>query len=279
MPAVSSGGEISRVMLAIKAAMSGKDEIGTVHLKATHNESHVIIEISDDGMGINFDSVLNQAEKMGIIEKGDHSNLTLDDIIDLIFNPGFSTKTEISEISGRGFGMDIVQSTIEKFHGTIDVKTEPGLGTKFRIKLPVTLAMMQILIVKAENELFGIPLISVAETMNVWKDAVECEPDFCFFKLRNEAVRLIDIRKLLRMDISRDELSEPFKVVITNYMDGKIGIIVDGFKGKYEVVLKSFGMVPGRVKGVLGASILGDGTLVPILELSALLRSHLEGAQ
>lgn len=253
-----------------------KPETGTVSLTAFHQDNHVIVTVEDDGMGIDFDSVLRRATEFGLLPGTDTSSLHLDDIINLIFEPGFSTRKEVSEISGRGVGMDVVQSRIEALHGAIRVHSFPGTGTQFEIRLPLTLAITQVLLVETGVHLFGLPLLTVLETTRILLSSVEEEPGFRFFYLREEPVRLTTLQSLL--GLPEPELNNDLvTVIIIQFSEQRMGIIIDRLAGKQEVVLKTLGGFLGKVRGIMGAAVLGDGRLVPVLETGTLIREHLHG--
>lgn len=251
--------------------VSGKDETGTLRMSARHVENHVVIEIRDDGSGIDREGVLRKAVEVGIVERGGADALSLDDIIDLIFEPGFSTREKVTALSGRGVGMDVVRSRVESLHGTIVVKSVPGEGTTFELRLPLTLAILQVLLVESAGHLFGLPLLSVEETSKFDPAAVEREPGFEFLNLRGESLRLAPLADLFGRPGCA---SGPRHAVMIRHGERRVALLVDRLAGKHEIVLKPLGAWLGRVPGVMGAAVLGDGRLVPILEIGALLREH-----
>lgn len=252
--------------------LSGKDPTGTLSLSARHVENHVVIEVRDDGSGIDREAVLRKAVEAGLVDRQAAGTLSLDDVIQLIFEPGLSTRDRATELSGRGVGMDVVRSRVESLHGTIHAQSVPGEGARFELRLPLTLAILQVLLVRSAGGLFGLPLLSVEETARFNPALVEREPGLEFLNLRGEAVRIAPLDALLGHP---DPGAAPRHAVMIRHGERRVALTVERLAGKAEVVLKPLGPWLGRVPGVMGAAALGDGSLVPVLEIGALLRERL----
>ncbi len=245
----------------------GKPRHGTISLDAYHEGNQIIIEVSDDGNGIDLDRVRARGIKQGLI--GSDDRLTDREIIELIFTPGFSTAEVVSDVSGRGVGMDVVKKNITRLKGVFDVNTVPGAGTTFTIKLPLTLAIIQALLVRVGEELYAIPLDSVIESQRVEMEDVRTVHGSEVITLRGQVVPLVRIADFFDLRADRD----PDKVmtVIVGLQGRQVGLVVDSFQGEQEIVIKPLSDVVGRIPGISGATILGNGSISLIIDVHSLV--------
>jgi len=250
----------------------GKPEVGTITLDAYHEGNHISIVISDDGAGLDLDKIYNKALAKGLIsDKGEMSER---DIANLIFLPGFSTADQVTDISGRGVGMDVVRKTLNDLGGLIDIKTKRGEGTSFIIRLPLTLAIIQALLVEVRDEVYAIPLSSVVETLLIKKKEIRTVGKLPMVQVRGNTLPLISLRE--KFDIPEDNgASEEVYVVVVGLGERTIGLIVDELQGQQEIVIKSLGDFLTNQHGIAGATILGDGKVTLILDIGSLIRDTL----
>ena len=254
---------------AAERARSGKPARGTIRLDAYHYGNQVIVEVSDDGRGIDSARVIAKAIEKKLISPEKAAELSESDILALVFQPGFSTAQEITEISGRGVGLDVVQSVLHRLKGTVEVVTRPGQGATFFLKLPLTLAIIKALLFRVEKRLYAIPLNAVAEISRA-KEADVHQVDNCeVLQLRGQVLPLVRLGKP-HNDLSKNSLSKLFVLVITLGVR-KLGLIVDGLEGEEELVIKAVDDQTVATDLVSGASILGDGRVVLILNLAAVV--------
>jgi len=257
----------------------GKSEEGNVELSATHKGNNIIIEVRDDGRGINSMKVLQKAIEMGLVDKEEAEHLSEQDILKFIFAPGFSTKENVTAVSGRGVGMDVVKTNIELLKGTIDVETVQNEGTRFIIKLPLTLAIIQALIVETNNQRFAIPLSSVIETLSIANSMIKNIGGKTTINLRNEILPLVKLSDILMLEETEKSLDTNVRVVIVASAEKKMALVVDKLCGKQEIVIKSLGDYFKKVKNIAGATILGDGTVLLILDVTSIVNSSLTRPQ
>ncbi len=245
----------------------GKPRHGTIKLNASHEGNQIIVEISDDGGGIDIARVRAQAVRVGLI--GEHDRLSDREIVELIFAPGFSTAEQVTDVSGRGVGMDVVKKNILRLKGVFDVDSRPGLGTTFTIKLPLTLAIIQALLVRVAEELYSIPLDAVVESQRIDAADVRTVHGGEVITLRGQVVPLIRVGEFFRLDAPRD----PSKVmiVIVGLQGRQVGLVVDSFQGEQEIVIKPLSDVIGRIQGISGATILGNGSISLIIDVHSLV--------
>ncbi len=246
---------------------NGKEETGTVLLKAANEGNMIIIDIVDDGGGIDTEKVRAKAIERGLI----HPNkvLTEQEAANLIFLPGFSTAEKITNVSGRGVGLDVVKTMIDKLNGTVNVTTEKGKGSKFSIRLPLTLAIIQGLLVKVGKEVYSIPIASVIESHRIKKEEINTIDNYEVLNVRNEVISVLRLSRLF--NIHNGEDAEYCFVVIVGTQDKKIGIMVDALIGEEDVVIKPLRDQFTQSPGIAGASILGDGSVSLIIDVSQLL--------
>jgi two-component system chemotaxis sensor kinase CheA len=250
---------------ARKAA--GKPEEGMVLLKAANEGNMIVIEISDDGKGIDVEAVKAKAVERGLI----NPNKLLTDVeaFNLIFEPGFSTAKQITSISGRGVGLDVVRRQIDKLNGTVTVSSEHGKGTKFTIKLPLTLAIIQGLLVRVGTEIYSIPITSVIESLRIKPHDIKMIDNYEVFNIRNDVISLLRLNRLF--GIKTEEQQEYNFIVIVGSADKKMGFMVDSLIGEEDVVIKPLRDQFTNSPGIAGASILGDGSVSLIIDVGQLL--------
>ncbi|WKV09112.1 chemotaxis protein CheA [Thermoanaerobacterium sp. CMT5567-10] len=247
----------------------GKPETGVINLKAYHEGNNVIIEVSDDGSGINFEKVKNKAYEKGMLSADEVEELSNEKLVKLLFEPGFSTSDTISDISGRGVGLDVVKNKIESLNGSIEVKTEVDKGTKFIIKLPLTLAIIQALLVMVGNEKYAFPLNSISEIVNKNKNEIHLVQGKEVVMYRGKVIPLIRLHNVL--DLKSNEDSDNFICVIIKKGDNLAACSVDELIGQQEIVIKPLGKYLSNVKIIAGATILGDGQVALIIDSNNLL--------
>ena len=245
----------------------GKPRHGTIALNAYHEGNQIIIEVTDDGNGIDLDRVRARGIKQGLI--GSDDRLSDREIIELIFTPGFSTAEVISDVSGRGVGMDVVKKNISRLKGVFDVNTTPGAGTTFTIKLPLTLAIIQALLVRVVDELYAIPLDSVIESQRVEMPDVRTVHGNEVITLRGQVVPLVRVADFFELGGERDP--DKVMIVIVGLQGRQVGLVVDSFQGEQEIVIKPLSDVVGRIPGISGATILGNGSISLIIDVHSLV--------
>jgi len=247
---------------------AGKPETGTVHLNAYHQSGNIVIEIKDDGAGLNTDRILQKATEKGLVAEG--ANLTQEQIFDLIFQPGFSTADVVSDLSGRGVGMDVVRRNIASLNGSIEVSSERGRGSRFVIRLPLTLAILDGQLVKVGEEIYIFPLVSIVESIQLDDRAINNVGGHSdVLQLRDEYVPIVQLDDVFNIEKEKRSIAESIIVVVET--DGeKIGVVVDELMGQQQVVIKSLEENYKRVDGISGATILGDGTVALIVDISGL---------
>jgi two-component system, chemotaxis family, sensor kinase CheA len=245
----------------------GKPRHGTIKLNAYHEGNQVIIEISDDGAGIDLQRVRDKGVRMGVIAESDR--LSDREIIELIFTPGFSTANAVTDVSGRGVGMDVVKKNILRLKGVFDVDSVPGEGTTFTMKLPLTLAIIQALLVNVADELYSIPLDAVIESQRINAADVRTVHGGEVITLRGQVVPLIRIADFFRLDAPRDP--DKVMIVIVGLQGRQVGLVVDSFQGEQEIVIKPLSDVIGRIAGISGATILGNGSISLIIDVHSLV--------
>ncbi|MFT6086615.1 MAG: two-component system chemotaxis sensor kinase CheA [Glaciecola sp.] len=270
--AVDHGIESSDIRIA-----SGKPKSGTITLDAYHQGGNIIIEISDDGGGINREAVLNKAIEKGLVDSG--ATLSDSQVFDLLFEPGFSTAKEISDISGRGVGMDVVKRNIQSLGGRIQVESEPGKGSKFKVNLPLTLAILDGQLVRVGTEVYIIPLITIVESLQAKEEFInKVSGDMTLYRLRDDNVPVIPIYQLFNLPADTKEVNNSLLVVVE--ADGqKVGLMVDDLLAQQQVVIKSLNDNYQQVEGISGATILGDGSVAMILDVPGMIVMAMKRAQ
>ncbi|WP_409253721.1 chemotaxis protein CheW [Bacillus sp. SCS-153A] len=249
---------------------NGKPEEGTVTLKAYHSGNHVFIEISDDGGGISREKVLKKAISQGVVSEETAGTLSDRQVYELILASGFSTAETISDISGRGVGLDVVKATIESLGGSITIDSVLGEGSTFSIQLPLTLSIISVMLVEVEKEKYAIPLSSIIETAIIKKEDILNAHNQKVIDFRGKVVPLIFLEDVF--EVPKQEGDEFYSVVIVRKGDRMAGLVVDSFIGQQEVVLKSLGNYLTDVFAISGATILGDGQVALIVDCNALIK-------
>lgn len=246
----------------------GKPRQGTVLLRARHEGNNVYIEVEDDGAGIDSKRVTARAVEKGLISPKEAELLTPEEAVDLLFQSGFSTAENITDISGRGVGLDVVKSKIEALNGEIFVDTKVGKGTKFRIKLPLTLAIIQALLVAIRNETYAVPLSSVDETTMIKSSDIKMVQDQEVIIMRGNVLPLYRLASLL--DVPGETNKEEMYVVVVRKAEKQVGLVVDALIGQQEIVIKSLGKLLAGIPGIAGAIVSGDGNVRLILDIATL---------
>lgn len=248
---------------------NGKSAVGTVKLRASNEGSMILIEISDDGAGIDTAKVLKKAVERGLIPNENALN-TDTEIFDLLYEPGFSTASQITNVSGRGVGMDVVKTQIEKLKGNIIMSSTLGKGTKTSIRLPLTLAIIQGLLVQVGNEVYSIPATSVIDSHRINKSDIKFVDSYEVFNVRDEVIFLVRLEQLFQIQNTNDSAEHSY-VVIVGSEERKIGLVVDRLLGEEDVVIKPLRDDFSNTPGIAGATILGDGKVSLIIDVTQLL--------
>lgn len=253
---------------------AGKPEQGTMLLKASNEGNMIVIEVSDDGHGIDVEKVKAKAVEKGLLHPG--KKLTDVEAFQLVFAPGFSTSEKISNVSGRGVGLDVVKTHIEKLNGTVTVESEINVGTRFIIKLPLTLAIIQGLLVRVGEQVYSIPITSVIESHRVKGEEIRCIDNYEVFNVREEVNSLLRLNRLFGI-ASNDTDEDGYNyIVIVGTEDKKVGLMVDSLIGEEDVVIKPLKDQFTSSPGIAGASILGDGSVSLIIDVGQLLELGLK---
>ncbi len=247
-----------------------KPETGKVQLSAYNEGNHIVIKISDDGKGLDPVMLKEKAIEKGVISERDAEGMSDREAFNLIFKPGFSTAKVVSNVSGRGVGMDVVKTNIEKLNGIIEIDSEVGVGTTQKLKIPLTLAIIQALLVGVQEEYYAIPLSSVLETVRISQDEIYTVDGKSVLRLRNEVLSLVRLSDIFKVDAILESSSDVY-VVIIGLADQKIGVIVDYLIGQEEVVIKSLGYYLKNTKGIAGATVRGDGKITLIIDVGAMM--------
>ncbi|MBR7117830.1 MAG: response regulator [Helicobacteraceae bacterium] len=257
----------------------GKSEVGKIELKAYNEGNHIVVEITDDGKGLNPDSLKQKALEKGIISKREADTMTDKDAFSLIFKAGFSTAKTVTNVSGRGVGMDVVKTNIEKLNGMIDVESEADKGTILKLRIPLTLAIIQALIVSVQEEYYAIPLGSVLETVRISQNEVYMVEGKSVLRLRDEILTLVRLSDIFNVDTLLKNSDELYVVVI-GLAANKIGVIVDYLVGQEEVVIKSLGYYLKGTEGIAGATVRGDGKITLIVDVASMMQmaKHIKGS-
>ena len=251
-------------------AQRGKPEVGTIFLNAYQDGNNVVIEVGDDGNGIDVEKVRNKAIEKGTITPEQAEAMTDKDIIDLLFRPSFSTSEKITDVSGRGVGLDVVKSKIEALGGDVEVKTKLGEGSTFIVRLPLTLAIIQALMVKLGDEHYAISLGSMETFEDITKDYIKYVNSKEVIHLRDKVIPIIRLGRLLDVESSNED-SDNMTVVIVRKGEKRAGIVVDSLIGQMEIVIKSLGSYINVNKMISGATILGDGDIALIIDANTLV--------
>lgn len=247
----------------------GKPVKGTVNLSAYQDGNNVVIEVSDDGRGMDTVKIKNKAIEKGVITEAMGANMTNEDIIELLFKPSFSTAEKITDVSGRGVGLDVVKTKIEALGGVIEVKSQLGVGTTFIIRLPLTLAIIQALMVNVGEEQYAIPLNSIDIIHQIEKKDIQYIQKKEVYMYRNKVIPIVRLDKVL--DVPNVEDKDQFTIVIAKKGEKQAGLVVDSLIGQQEIVIKTLGKYLSGLKVIAGATILGDGDVALILDTNTLV--------
>jgi two-component system chemotaxis sensor kinase CheA len=247
----------------------GKPEFATVLLEARHEGSYVLIRVSDDGRGMNAEAFRQKAIQSRLFTAADGKRLNDDEAIQLIFRNGFSTAEQVTDISGRGVGMDAVKTVIESMSGNIDVRTVEGEGTQFIVRLPLTLAIIKAMLVQVRGEIYAIPIEAIRENLYAAQEDIKTIHGNQVINLRSEVLPLIFLDHALGLpSAARDDV---LSVVVVEAAERKAGLVVDDLLGQQEIVIKSLSKVVEGIRSVAGATVLGSGRVALILDVSSLI--------
>lgn len=249
---------------------AGKREGATIILKAFQRGNHVVIEVKDDGSGINIERVKKKALEKGLIAPG--SELDRREILDFIFMPGFSTKATVSEVSGRGVGMDVVKERLSSLGGFVEVETEERKGTMFRLTMPITLAIIKALIIKVGSESFAVPLTSLSETLVIRDSDLQTIEGKSIYNLRGEMLPIVSIANVFDL---KSEASDRSFAVVVGYGDRRLGLLVDEMIGQHEIVIKSLGDYFKGLRGFAGAAEIGRHEVILVIDTESLIEEFL----
>ena len=249
----------------------GKPEVGQIHLEACHQGGNIVIEVSDDGAGLNRERIAAKARERGLLAEGVEPDE--ERILDLIFDPGFSTAESVSDVSGRGVGMDVVRRNIRDLGGNVEVSSQPGQGSRFTIRLPLTLAILDGQLVRVGDQVYVAPLVSIVESLQVRAERINAVAGRGeVYRLREEYIPIMDLRRMFGIDTANSTLSGSLLVVVEG--EGKkLGLVVDDLLGQQQVVIKSLETNFRPVACISGATILGDGTVALILDAGQLVNA------
>jgi two-component system chemotaxis sensor kinase CheA len=245
----------------------GKPAQGTVRLDAYHQGNQIVIEVSDDGRGIDHTKLIGKAVQRGILTQADSALLSEHEVLNLVFHPGLSTAEQVTTISGRGVGMDVVKTVLDRLKGAISIRTTPGKGTTFYMKVPLTLAIIKALLFRVSGRIYAVPLASVVEITRIRRSAIHHVDNHDVIQLRDQILALVHLHGLAR---EANNAAKMF-VVVTSLGDRKFGLVVDHLVGEEELVIKALDDHLVATELVSGASILGDGTVVLILNIASVV--------
>jgi two-component system chemotaxis sensor kinase CheA len=251
---------------------AGKPPIALVRLSAFQEGGHIVISMEDDGKGINVNAVKQKAVAKGILSADEASRLSMADAINLVFMPGFSTLDKATDVSGRGVGLDVVKTNIEKLSGSVVTESRPGEGTKFMIVLPLTLAVIQGLLVSVGGTVYVMPLASVTETLLMEQREILTIRGRHVIRLRNNVIPLVSLDGAPKLGMSRTDGNDKCFIVVAKDGEKSIGVVVDELMEQQEFVVKPLGKFLVDIRGIAGATILGDGQVGLILDVPALIK-------
>lgn len=251
---------------------AGKSEHGTIQLRAFHSGNHVFIEIEEDGRGIYREKVLKTALKNGLVTAEQAAKLTDKEVYNLLFASGFSTAEKISDISGRGVGLDVVKTKIQTLGGHVQVDSKPGFGSKFSVQLPLTLSIISAMLVRLGSEKYAIPLSSIVETSAIQRKQIRNIHGNKMIDYRNSVIPLVSLSTLFEVPDYNEDLEEETEIVVVRKGDKQVALMVDEFIGQQEIVLKTLGKYLTGLFAISGATILGDGQVALIIDPNALIK-------
>ncbi|MCK5640745.1 MAG: chemotaxis protein CheW, partial [Gammaproteobacteria bacterium] len=253
---------------------AGKSRAGTLKLIAEQEGDHILLIIEDDGAGMDANVLRNKAIEKGMLDKEAAERLDDKDCFALIFAAGFSTKENISDVSGRGVGMDVVKTRIAQLNGTVEIDSAIGSGTRLVVKLPLTLAIMPTLMIKLQNQNFALPLVNVNEIFHLDLTRTNVVDGQRVIVIREKSIPLYYLSRWLVKEAANDELPESGHVVMVNSGVTKVGFIVDELLGQEEVVIKPLGAMLAGTSGLAGATITGDGRIAIIVDIPGLMGAY-----
>lgn len=256
---------------------AGKPRCGTIVLSAVHEGNQIVISIKDDGKGIDPDRVANKALEKGLVTQQQLATMGSREILDLIFLPGFSTKEVTTDLSGRGVGMDVVRTNIKKLNGTIEIRNEQGRGSQFLLRLPLTLAIIQSLLVDVHSEIYCIPLAAVFETLRVETSTFHMVGNQEVLKLRDSVLPLVRLQRIFAVCDCYDNSGSCY-VVVVGVAEKRVGVVVSRLLGQQEVAIKSLGRYLANLPGIAGSTILGDGRVALIIDPVGLIDGNEGGS-
>lgn len=251
---------------------AGKAETGTVHLRAFHSGNNVFIEIEDDGRGIIRDNIINSAIKKGVVTEEQAAAMSDEEAHQLLFAPGFSTAEKISDVSGRGVGLDVVKSKINSLGGNVTIYSTPGKGTNFSVQLPLTLSIIAAMLIKMGSEKYAIPLTSIVETGIIKKSQIRTVHGNRMIQFREAHIPIISLSRVFDCPDFDDQSEEETEIVVIRKGDRLAALAIDDFIGQNEIVIKNLGKYLPSIQGVSGATILGDGQVALIIDPNAFIK-------
>jgi two-component system, chemotaxis family, sensor kinase CheA len=249
----------------------GKPAKGVVTIKAEHEGNHFIISIEDDGKGMDPEMLKRKAVERGMVTEAQAREMTMFEAFNLIFAPGFSTAQKVTNVSGRGVGMDVVRTNIQKLKGTIEIESHVNVGSKFVIKLPLTLAILQALLVEAAGEIFSIPLESVLEVVKIDAKDLSTINGREVIRLRETILPVSRLGAILCNKYKATDAGSMY-IVVVGFAEQRLGLVIDSLLGQREIVIKNIGEYLGNIKGIAGSSILGDGRVIMIIDIGELMK-------
>lgn len=248
---------------------AGKPRVGTISLSASHNGNLIVIKISDDGKGMSPQKIFENAIKKGLVSAD--AKLTEKQMLEYIFSPGFSTATKVTNLSGRGVGMDVVKKSLDKINGTVGIETELGKGSTFFLRIPLTVAIIQALIVDAEKEYYAIPINSISETLKIGVEDIQNLEGTEVIKIREDVINVLSVKELFKLPTRYESHIKSYYAVILASEDKKVALLVNNLIGEQDIVIKTLKDKVTRVEGISGATILGDGTVSFILDIQTIV--------
>ena len=247
---------------------AGKNRVGTVVLQASHEGNLIIIKISDDGKGMQPHKIFESAVKKGLVSAD--AKLTEQQMLEYIFAPGFSTASKITNVSGRGVGMDVVKKSLEKINGTVGIDTEYGKGSTFSLRIPLTVAIIQALIVDAEKEYYAVPINSILETIKIEPTEIHELEGTEVIKVRDEVINILSIKELFKLPSRYTDIKSYYAVIISSE-EKKVALLANNLIGEQDIVIKTLKDTVTKSEGIAGATILGDGTVSFILDIQTIV--------
>ena len=250
---------------------AGKPREGRIRLSACHEGNHIVVAIEDDGKGMDPEVIKKKAVEKGLLSAQEAASMGAKEALNLIFTPGFSLAAKVTSVSGRGVGMDVVKTNIQQLNGLIEIDSAPGRGTLIQVRIPLTLAIIQALLVKTRNEIYAVPLVSVIETVRISNGEVRTVDRCPVLRLRDQVVPLVFLVLLFGLKRAPGERPERQYVVVLGLADKQVGVVVDSLVGEEEVVIKSLGRYLTDTPGIAGATIRGDGRVTLIVDVNQIL--------